>query len=67
VVALRTPPVDSIADVLVRRDGVDPALAAWSAAASGGHVGRARRLARDESARLARKAVLDIPLRLESL
>jgi DNA polymerase III subunit delta' len=67
VISLRTPPVDAIADVLVRRDGIDPALAAWSAAAGGGHVGRARRLARDESARLARKAVLDIPLRLVSL
>ena len=67
VVGLRTPPVDAVADVLVRRDGVDPALAAWSAAAGGGHVGRARRLARDESARLARKAVLDIPLSLVSL
>ncbi|MGY1632600.1 DNA polymerase III subunit delta' [Geodermatophilus sp. SYSU D01186] len=67
VVSLRTPSVDAIADVLVRRDGVDPALAAWSAAAAGGHVGRARRLARDEDARLARKAVLDIPLSLVSL
>jgi DNA polymerase III subunit delta' len=67
VVGLRTPPVDAIADVLARRDGVDPALAAWSAAASGGHVGRARRLARDEDARLARKAVLDVPLSLVSL
>jgi DNA polymerase-3 subunit delta' len=67
VVGLRTPPVEAVADVLVRGDGVDPALAAWSAAASGGHVGRARRLARDESARLARKAVLDVPLSLVSL
>ena len=67
VVGLRTPPVDAVADVLVRRDGVDPALAAWSAAAAGGHVGRARRLAQDEAARLARKAVLDIPLSLVSL
>ena len=67
VVGLRTPTVDAIADVLVRRDGIDPALAAWSASASGGHVGRARRLARDEDARLTRKAVLDVPLRLVSL
>ncbi|MGY1837264.1 DNA polymerase III subunit delta' [Blastococcus sp. SYSU DS0510] len=67
VVALRTPTVDAIAEVLVRRDGVAPALAAWSAAASGGHVGRARRLARDEEARMTRKAVLDVPLRLVSL
>jgi DNA polymerase-3 subunit delta' len=67
VVSLRTPTVDAVAEVLVRRDGIDPALAAWSAAAAGGHVGRARHLARDESARLARKAVLDIPLSLVSL
>ena len=67
VISLRTPPVDAIADVLVRRDGVDPALAAWSAGAAGGHVGRARRLARDEEARLTRKAVLDVPLALVSL
>ena len=67
VVGLRTPTVDAIADVLVRRDGVDPALAAWSAGAAGGHVGRARRLARDEEARLTRKAVLDVPLSLMSL
>ncbi|MGY1710112.1 DNA polymerase III subunit delta' [Geodermatophilus sp. SYSU D00758] len=67
VVGLRQPPVDAVADVLVRRDGVDPALAAWSAAAAGGHVGRARHLARDEAARLARKAVLDVPLSLVSL
>jgi DNA polymerase III subunit delta' len=67
VMALRTPTAEAISDVLVRRDGVDPALAAWSAGASGGHVGRARRLARDEEARLSRKAVLDIPLSLVSL
>jgi DNA polymerase III subunit delta' len=67
VVGLRTPSVEAIAEVLVRRDGIDPALAAWSAGASGGHVGRARRLARDEDARLTRKAVLDVPLRLVSL
>jgi DNA polymerase-3 subunit delta' len=67
VVGLRTPPADAVAEVLVRRDGVDPALAAWSAAAAAGHVGRARRLARDEEARLSRKAVLDVPLKLVSL
>src|SRR4051812_25739433 len=67
VVGLRTPPVEAVADVLVRRDGIDPALAAWSAAAAGGHVGRARRLARDQAAPLAPKAVPDIPPSLGSL
>jgi DNA polymerase-3 subunit delta' len=67
VVPLRTPTIEAVAEVLVRRDGIDLALAAWSAAAASGHVGRARHLARDEAARLARKAVLDIPLSLVSL
>ncbi len=67
VVALRTPTAEAISEVLVHRDGVDPAMASWAAAASGGHVGRARRLARDEGARLSRKAVLDVPLSLVSL
>lgn len=64
---LTTPPPEAIAEVLVRRDGVDPAMAAWAAAAAQGHVGRARHLARDETARLTRKAVLDIPASLTSL
>jgi DNA polymerase III subunit delta' len=67
VMGLRTPSVEAVSEVLARRDGVDPALAAWAAGASGGHIGRARRLARDEDARLTRKAVLDIPLSLVSL
>ena len=67
VVPLRTPTIEAVTEVLVRRDGIDPALASWAAAAAAGHVGRARHLARDESARLARKAVLDIPLSLVSL
>jgi DNA polymerase-3 subunit delta' len=67
VVPLRTPTIEAVTEVLVRRDGIDPALASWAASAAAGHVGRARHLARDESARLARKAVLDIPLSLVSL
>ncbi len=66
-VSLTTPGPSAIADVLVRRDGIDPAMAAWAAAAAQGHVGRARHLARDENARLTRKAVLDIPASLTSL
>lgn len=66
-VSLTTPSAQAIAEVLVRRDGIDPAMAAWAAAAAQGHVGRARHLARDENARLTRKAVLDIPGSLVSL
>lgn len=67
VVGLRVPSPVAVAEVLVRRDGVDPAQAAWAAGAAQGHVGRARWLARDEEARIRRQAVLDIPLSLRNL
>ena len=65
--SLRTPPTDAVADVLVRRDGVDPAMASFAARAAQGHIGRARRLATDEEARLRRHAVLRLPLSLGEL
>ncbi|WP_019813776.1 DNA polymerase III subunit delta' [Saccharomonospora saliphila] len=64
LVGLRTPPVESIATVLVNRDGIDPSRAEWAAAVCGGHVGRARRLATDDDARARRASVLRIPLGL---
>lgn len=60
-VRLRTPPASAVADVLVRRDGIDPAIAAFAARVSQGHIGRARRLATDEQARLRRHVVLQLP------
>jgi DNA polymerase III subunit delta' len=67
LVPLRTPAPDAVAEVLVRRDGVDPERAAWAARASQGHVGRARRLAVDPAARARRAAVLSVPGSLRSL
>jgi DNA polymerase III subunit delta' len=67
VVTLRTPSPEAIADMLARRDGVDARVAAWAAAASQGHVGRARRLARDPEARDRREAVLAVPRRLTGI
>ncbi|MFD4760629.1 DNA polymerase III subunit delta' [Streptomyces sp. NPDC058439] len=64
---LRTPPVDAVADVLIRRDGIDPERAAFVARATQGHIGRARRLATDEAARSRRAAVLKLPLRVEDI
>jgi len=61
VVALRTPPTDAVASVLVLRDGVPPAMAEFAARAAQGHVGRARRLATDEAARSRRHEVLQLP------
>jgi DNA polymerase III subunit delta' len=66
-VPLRTPSVPAIADVLVRRDGIDADTAAWAASVAGGHVGRARRLARDPAARVHREQVLGLPLRVRNL
>ncbi|MER5970303.1 DNA polymerase III subunit delta' [Streptomyces sp. NPDC002055] len=62
---LTTPAVDAVADMLVRRDGIEPALAASAARATQGHIGRARRLATDERARERRAAVLKLPLRID--
>ena len=57
-VRLRTPPVEAVAELLVRRDGVDPAMALYAARAAQSHVGLARRLARDEGARIRRRDVI---------
>ena len=67
VVPLGTPSADAVADVLIRRDGIDPQTATWAAQASQGHVGRARRLARDEEARRRRTAVLSVPAALTTI
>jgi DNA polymerase III subunit delta' len=67
MVTLRTPTADAIAEVLARRDGVEVETAQWAAAAAQGHVGRARRLARDRQARERRDAVLAVPKRLTGI
>jgi DNA polymerase-3 subunit delta' len=67
VVPLRTPPWREVAALLQRRDGVDPAMAAFAARVSQGHVGRARALATDEDTRLRRQEVLRLPLTLHDL
>lgn len=59
-VALTTPRVDAIAQVLVENDGLSEADARWAASVSGGHVGRARRLATDEQARSRRERALGL-------
>lgn len=61
---LRTPAVDAVADMLVRREGIEPDVAAAVSRATQGHVDRARRLATDPAARERRASVLKLPLRL---
>jgi DNA polymerase-3 subunit delta' len=64
---LSTPRVDAVADMLVRREGIEPDVAAAAARATQGHVDRARRLATDPAARERRAAVLRLPLRVEDI
>ncbi|MFI1658733.1 DNA polymerase III subunit delta' [Streptomyces sp. NPDC020472] len=64
---LRTPPVEAVADVLVRRDGIEPEAAHAAARATQGHIDRARRLATDERARARRSVVLKLPLRVDDV
>jgi DNA polymerase-3 subunit delta' len=63
-VALTSPTFASISQQLTTRFGIDPAMAAWATRAAQGHIGRARALATDESVRLRRKQILDIPTNL---
>ena len=66
-VALATPSTEDVRDFLVRNDGADPAVAAFAARASQGHIGRARALVLDETARNRRHEVVSLPGRLTSL
>ena len=59
-VALVTPPVDAIAQVLIDTDGLSAPDAQFAASVSGGHVGRARRLATDPAARERRQRALSL-------
>jgi DNA polymerase-3 subunit delta' len=58
--ALVTPRLDAIAQVLIDNDGMPEKDARWAASVSGGHVGRARRLATDEQARGRRERALGL-------
>ncbi|MFF7300296.1 DNA polymerase III subunit delta' [Streptomyces sp. NPDC008265] len=64
---LRTPAVAAVADLLVRRDGIEPEVAAAAARATQGHIDRARRLATDPTARARRASVLKLPLRVDDV
>jgi len=66
-VRLRTPPVEAVAGLLTRRDGVDPSMARYAARAAQSHVGLARRLARDEGARIRRRDVISLPGKIRTI
>ena len=64
---LATPSTAEVAAALTAVFGVDPAMAAFASRAAQGHIGRARALATDESARLRRQDVLRIPTQITDL
>lgn len=66
-VSLRLPPAADVADLLVRRDGVERQLAERAARAAQSHIGIARRLARDADARERRLETVRIPLGLRGV
>jgi DNA polymerase-3 subunit delta' len=61
---LRTPPIADVAAHLVAREAVSESVAMFAARASQGHIGRARALALDETARNRRREVLQVPAQL---
>ena len=66
-VGLRLPPVEDVAELLVRRDGIDPEVAINAARAAQSHIGVAKRLATDEGARQRRGSIVRLPLSLRNV
>ena len=64
---LVTPDQEAVTELLVRRDGISPALASHCARVAQGHIGRARMLARSDAARIRRREILTLPSRLHTL
>ena len=66
-IQLHTPSDQAVAQVLINRDGVSPAMAQFAARVSQGHIGRAKYLANNESVRSNRTTIMGLPLQLSSL
>jgi len=65
--ALRTPSTKAITKLLIERDQIESKTAEFVAKASGGHIGRARRLALDANARHNREDILRLPLMIKDI
>ncbi len=64
---LRTPSIEAVTQVLIKRDKISPTMADFAARVSQGHIGRARYLATKESVSSNRKMIIQLPLQLGSL
>jgi DNA polymerase-3 subunit delta' len=67
VMALRVPPSEAVARVLVSSGGIDPATALRAARAAQGNIERARLLAGDPEVARRRAAILRVPVQATSL
>ncbi|MEN9735570.1 MAG: hypothetical protein RL129_280 [Actinomycetota bacterium] len=63
---LRTPSVESVADLLTK-ENVSPTMAEFAARAAQGHVGRARYLANSPEARSRRESILKLALSITDI
>lgn len=66
-VALKQPSSQTVADLLVARDGINPSLALQVAAEAQGHIGMALRLATSSEARARRKETLVAAVQIDSI
>ncbi|WP_411733497.1 DNA polymerase III subunit delta' [Paeniglutamicibacter sp.] len=66
-VSLAVPTRESVAALLVRRDGLSAEQAEFAARISQSHIGIARRLARDAEARRRRDTTVRLPLRIRTV
>ena len=66
-VRLRTPPVEEVAALLQRRDGIDAGMATYAARAAQSHIGLAKRLATDEGARIRRRDTIAMAARIRGV
>lgn len=64
---LRTPSSSDVAEVLIQRDGISPAMADFASRVSQGHIGRARHLASDESIRSRRNTIMNLPFTITDI
>jgi DNA polymerase-3 subunit delta' len=64
---LRTPSIEAVTQVLIRRDNISQTMADFAARVSQGHIGRAKYLATNEKVRSNRKVIMQLPLQLGSL
>ena len=64
---LRTPSAQSVANILISNDRIEPNLAQLAARVTQGHIGRARYFATNESVQRNRKIIMQIPMQLNTL